>query len=94
MIFSAFYYYIIVYPVYQRFFSRTGEFSVLAEGRHIFGRRPKPRTGHHKDLRETGNRARKVSGTQGNYCYTLFESAVAAGDLMNETQLFSTWSSK
>ena len=33
MIFSAFYYYIIVYPVYQRFFSRTGEFSVLTEGR-------------------------------------------------------------
>ena len=69
-----------------------GEFSVLAEGRHIFGRRP--RAGHHEDLTETGNRARKVSGTQGNYCYTLFESAVAAGDLMKDTQLFSTWSSK
>ena len=50
------------------------EFSVLAEGRHIFGRRPKPReklapeafrAGHYKDLTETGNRARKVSGTQG-----------------------------
>ena len=27
------------YPGYQRFFSRTGEFSVLAEGRHIFVRR-------------------------------------------------------
>ena len=47
---------------------------MLAEGRHIFGRRPKPRAakpleknfraGHCKDLKETGNRARKVSGTQ------------------------------
>ena len=32
------------------------EFSVLAEGR----------AGHYKDLTETGNRARKVSGTQGS----------------------------
>ena len=44
------------------------EFSVLAEGRHIFGRRPNSRAakpGHYKDLTETENRARKVSGTQG-----------------------------
>ena len=57
------------------------EFSVLAEGRHVFGLRPKLRAakppkklffarkafraGHYKDLTETGNRARKVSGTQG-----------------------------
>ena len=48
-----------------RGFSRVRrEFSVLAEGRHIFGRRPKPRPGHCEDLTETGNRARKVSGTQ------------------------------
>ena len=33
------------------------EFSVLAEGRS--------RAGHYKDLTETGNRARKVSGTRG-----------------------------
>ena len=33
------------------------EFSVLAEGRS--------NAGHYKDLTETGNRARKVSGTQG-----------------------------
>ena len=61
-----------------RGFSRVQrEFSVLAEGRHIFGRRPnsraaKPRekrVGHYKDLTETGNRARKVSGTQGIYLY-------------------------
>ena len=46
-----------------RGFSRVRrKFSVLAEGRHIFDLRPKPR-----DLTETGNRARKVSGTQGNY---------------------------
>ena len=32
------------------------EFSVSAEGLHIFG---------YKDLTEAGNRARKVSGTQG-----------------------------
>ena len=60
-----------------RAFSRVRrEFSVLAEGRHIFGRRPKPRAakprekpafraGHYKDLTETGNRARKVAGIQG-----------------------------
>jgi len=52
-----------------RCFSRVRwKFSVLAEGRHIFGRRPKPRAfraGHYKDLTENGNRARKVSGTQG-----------------------------
>ena len=40
-------------------------FSVLAEGRHIFGR-------HYKDLPETGNRARKVSGTQGRMTQTPF----------------------
>ena len=51
-----------------RGFSRVRrEFSVLAEGRHIFGRRPKPRAGHDKDLTETGNRARKVSGAQGDF---------------------------
>ena len=56
-----------------RGFSRVRrEFSVLAEGRHVFGRRPKPRekafrAGHYEDLTETGNRARKVSGTQGNH---------------------------
>ena len=65
-------------------FSRVRrEFSVLAEGRHIFGRRPKPRAakplektfrpGHYKDLTETGNRARKVSGTQGR-CPTIRKS--------------------
>ena len=31
------------YPGYQRLFSRTAGFSVLNEGWHIFGRRPKPR---------------------------------------------------
>jgi len=46
----------IQYPGYQRFFSRAGEFSVLAEG-----------AGHYKDLTQTGNRVRKVSGTQGRY---------------------------
>ena len=56
-----------------RGFSRVRrEFSVLAKGRHVFGRRPKARAakfraGHYKDLTETGNRARKVSGTQGIY---------------------------
>ena len=38
---------------------------MLAEGRHIFGR-------HYKDLAETGNRARKVSGTQGRMTQTPF----------------------
>ena len=41
----------IRYPGYQRFFSRAAG---------IFGV-----AGHYKDLTETGNRARKVSGTQG-----------------------------
>ena len=45
------------------FSSVRREVSVLAEGRHVFGR---SREGHYKDLTETGNRARKVSGTQGN----------------------------
>ena len=45
------------------------EFSVSAKGRHIFGHRPKPQAakpGHYEDLTETGNCARKVSGTQGS----------------------------
>ena len=42
-----------------RGFSRVRrEFSVLAEGRS--------RAGYYEDLTETGNRARKVSGTQGS----------------------------
>ena len=43
------------------------EFSVSAKARHIFGRRPKPRAAKRvtTDLTETGNRARKVSATQG-----------------------------
>ena len=66
----------LLYPGYQRFFSRAVlAVSVLAEGRHIFGRRPmpraaKPREKHYKDLTETGNRARKVSGTQGSFTFT------------------------
>ena len=42
---------------------------MFAEGRHIFGRGPKPRAAkarENKDLTEAGNRARKVSGTQGS----------------------------
>ena len=39
------------------------EFSVLAEGRSY--ERRSAGAGHYKDLTETGNRARKVSGTQG-----------------------------
>ena len=50
-----------------RGFSRVRrEFSVLAEGQHIFGvGRSHGRRDHEKNLTETGNRARKVSGTQG-----------------------------
>ena len=53
-----------MYPTLgTRGFSRVRwEFLVLAEGR---SRRKTFRTGHYKDLTETGNRARKVSGTQG-----------------------------
>ena len=50
----------LFYPEYLRFFSRAaGIFGV--------GRRPKMcrPLGHYKGLTETGNRARKVSGTQG-----------------------------
>ena len=65
------------------------EFSVSVKARHIFGRRPKPRAAKrvtiktwHKDLTETGNRARKVSATQGRptsprstiYLFILFSS--------------------
>ena len=45
------------YPGYQRFFSRAAGIFGVAEGQHIFS--------HYKDLTETRNRARKVSGTQG-----------------------------
>ena len=51
-----------------RGFSRVRwEFLVMAEGQHIFSRRPV----HYKDLTETGNRAGIVSGTQGNSPLTL-----------------------
>ena len=51
----------IMTTVGTRGFSRLlRKFSVLAEGRHIFGHRPKPRA-----ATETGNHARKVAGTQG-----------------------------
>ena len=55
---------VISYPGYQRFFSR-------AEGIFRVGRRPtslaeRRSAGHYKDLTETGNRARRVSGTQGS----------------------------
>ena len=42
------------YPGYQRFFSRAAGISVF-------------RAGHYKDLTETGNRARKVSGIKGRH---------------------------
>ena len=49
----------IRYSGYQRFFSRAvGIFGVGRRPTHL---RP------YKDLTETGNRARKVSGTQGIY---------------------------
>ena len=59
-----------------RGFSRVRrEFSVLAKGRHIFGCRPKPRAaGHYKDLTETGNRTRQVSGTQGTSVWDASEN--------------------
>ena len=51
----------IMTTVGTRGFSRLlRKFSVLAEGRHIFGHGPKPRA-----ATETGNHARKVAGTQG-----------------------------
>ena len=54
-----------MYPGYQRFFSRAaGIFRVWpkADTSSAVGR---SRAGHYKDLTETGNRARNVSGTQG-----------------------------
>ena len=60
----------INYPGYQRFSRVRRKFSVFAEGRHIFDRGPKPRAAkerENKDLTEAGNRARKVSGTQGSH---------------------------
>ena len=55
-------------PWGTRGFSRLRrEFSVMAEGRHIFSRRPV----HYKYLTETGNCATIVSGTQGNSPSTL-----------------------
>ena len=60
-----------------RGFSRVRrKFSVLAEGR---SRGKTFRAVHYKELTETGNRARKVSGTQGmsaltNSCFLLSTS--------------------
>ena len=49
------------YSGYQRFFSRAaGIFGVGRRSTHL-----RPQAFRHKDLTETGNRARKVSGTQG-----------------------------
>ena len=60
----------------------TRGFSRVRREFSVFGRRPKPRAakprekafraGHYKDLTETGNRARNVSGTQGTLFQTLF----------------------
>ena len=49
------------------------EFSVSAEDQHIFALSSAPsfRAGHYKDLTETGNRARKVSGTQDKLGYNV-----------------------
>ena len=51
------------YPGYQRFLSAAGIFGV--------GRRPTHL--HYNDLTETGDRAGKVSGTQGNAVSALIE---------------------
>ena len=57
-----------------RGFSRVRrESSVLAEGRSHERRS----AGHHKDLTETGNRARKVSGTQGILIWDFYFFAYA-----------------
>ena len=68
-----------------RGFSRVRpEFSALAEGRHIFGGPwPKPwaAKGHYKDLTETGNRTRKVSGTQGTIRATMNNSSAPYGNI-------------
>ena len=47
----------------------TRGFSRVRREFSVFGRR---RAGHYKDLTETGNRARKVSGTQGTGGRALF----------------------
>ena len=58
------------YAGYHRFSRVQREFSVLAEGRHTFGHRPS------KDLRETGNRAGKVSGIQGKQIENLAQTKI------------------
>ena len=59
-----------------RGFSRVRrEFSVLAEGRSR--ERRSGEAGHHKDLTETGNCARKVSGTQGILMWDFYFFAYA-----------------
>ena len=46
----------------------TRGFSRVRREFSVFGRRPTHlRAGHYKDLTETGNRARNVSGTQGTF---------------------------
>ena len=56
----------LLFTLGTRGFSRVRrEFSVSAEATS-----GEAGAGHYKDLTGTGNRARKVSGTQGIYCYT------------------------
>ena len=53
----------VQYPGYQRFFSRAA--GIFGVGRRLC----------YKDLTETGNRARKVSGTQGK-CTDVSETII------------------
>ena len=67
-----------------RGFSRVRrEFSVSAKGRHSFGR--------YKDLTETGNRARKVSGTQGRTSLTIYENRFVSRPFLTRSSKYAGW---
>ena len=66
-----------MYPGYQRFFARA--VGIFAVGRS--------REKNYEDLTETGNRARKVSGTQGSNNGDVSRN-VPSGEERRETDVF------
>ena len=73
-----------------RGFSRVWrEFSVLAVGRSHERRSREKNAGHYEDLTETGNRARKASGTQGT-----LEVAHETESLLGRIGLWETLSTR
>jgi len=79
-----------VVPWVPEVFSRgRRDASVSVADRLIFCRRPTTRAGHSKDLTETGNRAWKVSGTQGTRSVFTFVIINGISDAVVNTLLLT-----